>query len=259
MDMDMEHAPRHALWDMTWTELDAAAHDIDLVLFPVGSTVQHGPNSVFSSDAVRANEFALKIAERLYPRVLVAPVMPFGIANHHMSFPGTISLSPETFTNVLFEVVESLAEHGFDRFLFVNAHSGNEAALDLLLGRLRNKLDLSPAWVSISALAGDATQPGGRGEASEHAGQSEISQLLYLAPWTVRTGALVSNELLEQEYPFTSPEGPIHVAYTFDELTANGVIGDARAASAELGERIVTIALDRVCTFVKVFFDGDAF
>jgi creatinine amidohydrolase len=257
--MDMEHAPRHALWDMTWTELDAAAHDIDLVLVPVGSTVQHGPNSVFSSDAVRANEFALKIAERLYPRVLVAPVMPFGIAYHHMSFPGTISLTPDTFMSVLFEVVESLAEHGFDRFLFVNAHPGNEAALDLLLGRLRNKLDLSPAWVSISALAEDVGRQGERGEAAEHAGQSEISQLLYLAPWTVRTGALAANELLEQEYPFTSPEGPIHVAYTFDELTTNGVLGDARAGSAELGERIVTTALDRVCTFVKVFFDGDAF
>jgi creatinine amidohydrolase len=185
--------------------------------------------------------------------------MPFGIAYHHMSFPGTISLTPDTFMSVLFEVVESLAEHGFDRFLFVNAHPGNEAALDLLLGRLRNKLDLSPAWVSISALAEDVGKQGERAEATEHAGQSEISQLLYLAPWTVRTGALAANELLEQEYPFTSPEGPIHVAYTFDELTANGVLGDARASSAELGERIVTTALDRVCTFVKVFFDGDAF
>jgi creatinine amidohydrolase len=255
----MDHAPRHALWDMTWTELDSSARDIDLVVVPVGSTLQHGPNSTFSSDAVRANEFALKIAERLFPRVLVAPVMPFGIAHHHMSFPGTISLSADTFMNVLYEVVESLAEHGFDRFLFVNADAGNEAALDLLLGRLRNKLDLSPAWVSISALAEDVIAQGRSGEVHDHAGESEISQLLYLAPWTVRTGALAANELLEQEYPFASPAGPIHVAYTFDELTANGVMGDARFGSYEFGERIITTALDRISAFIKAFIDGEAF
>ena len=244
---------------MTWTELDSSARDIDLVVIPVGSTLQHGPNSTFASDAVRANEFALKIAERLYPRVLVAPVMPFGIAHHHMSFPGTISLSADTFMNVLYEVVESLAEHGFDRFLFVNAHSGNESALDLLLGRLRNKLDLSPAWVSISSLATDVIAQGTSEEGRDHAGKSEISQLLYLAPWTVRTGALAANELLEQEYPFTSPDGPIHVAYTFDELTANGVLGDARSGSYEYGERIINTALDRVSAFINVFIDGEAF
>jgi len=255
----MDHASRHALWDMTWTELDASARDIDLVVIPVGSTLQHGPNSTFSSDAVRANEFALKIAERLYPRVLVAPVMPFGIAHHHMTFPGTISLSPDTFMNVLYEVVESLAEHGFDRFLFINASSGNEAALELLLGRLRNKLDLSPAWVSISSLTDDFTVRGNAATTHDHAGESEISQLLYLAPWTVRTGSLEANELLEPEYPFTSPEGPIHVAYTYDELTANGVIGDARSGSYELGEQIVTTALDRICDFIRVFIDGEAF
>jgi creatinine amidohydrolase len=255
----MDHAPRHALWDMTWTELDASAQDIDLVVVPVGSMLQHGPNSTFSSDAVRASEFALKLAERLYPRVLVAPVMPFGIAHHHMSFPGTISLSADTFMNVLYEVVESLAEHGFDRFLFINAHAGNEAALELLLGRLRNKLDLSPAWVSITSLAEDVVGQGAAGEAHDHAGESEISQLLYLAPWTVRIGALAANELLEQEYPFTSPDGPIHVAYTFDELTANGVMGDARSGSYEFGERIITTALDRLSAFINVFIDGEAF
>ncbi|HEX3723524.1 MAG TPA: creatininase family protein, partial [Nitrolancea sp.] len=82
----MDHAPRHVLGDMTWTELDASVRDIDLVVIPVGSTLQHGPNSTFSSDAVRANEFALRLAERLYPRILVAPVMPFGIAYTHMTF-----------------------------------------------------------------------------------------------------------------------------------------------------------------------------
>lgn len=251
----MNHAPHHALWDMTWSELEASARDIDLVLLPVGATVQHGPNSTFASDAMRAYQFALKIAERLYPRVLVAPVMPFGIAPQHMSFSGTISLSAETFMHVLFEVVESLAEHGFDRFLFINAHPGNQGALDLLLGRIRSKLDLNTAWLSISSLAGDEVERSVADQQSGHADRNEISQLLYLAPWTVRDQSLTAGEPLEPEYPFTSASGPIHIAYTIDELSANGVLGDARGASYELGNRIVTTALDRACAFIEAFIE----
>ncbi len=255
----MDHSSHRALWDMTWSELESAARDIDLVVLPVGATIQHGPNSTFASDAARAYQFALKIAERLHPRVLVAPVMPFGIAPQHMSFPGTISLSGETFMNVLFEVVESLAEHGFDRFLFINTHSGNQGALELLLGRLRNKLDLNTAWVSISALAEDVIEPPVPGDENGHADRNEISQLMYLAPWTVRNESLAAGEPLEPEYPFSSSTGPVHTAYTFDELSANGVMGDARDASSELGERIITTALDRICDFIDAFIEGDAF
>ena len=127
----MDQSSRYTLWDMSWPELESAMREIELVIIPVGSIVQHGPNATFASDSVRAYEFSLKIADRLQPRVLVAPVMPFGIAPQHMSFTGTISLTAETFMNVLFEVVDSLAEHGFDRFLFINAHSGNQGASTL--------------------------------------------------------------------------------------------------------------------------------
>jgi creatinine amidohydrolase len=255
----METVPRRTLWDMTWPELEASLREIDVVVIPTGSIVQHGPNSTFASDSVRAERFALKIAERLHPRVLVAPVMPFGIAPRHMSFSGTISISGQTFVNLLYEVVESLAEHGFDRFLFVNAHAGNRGALDLLLSRIRNRLDLNSAWVSISDLAQDVIAKASRGEGDEHAGMISISQLLYLAPETVRGDALAAGEALEPEYPFSTPSGPVHVAYTIDDFTANGVLGDPRAASYELGERIITTALDRVCAFINAFTEGDSY
>lgn len=254
----MDQSPQHALWDMTWPELESLTRDIDIVLLPVGATIQHGPNSTFASDAMRAYEFALKIAERLHPRVLVAPAMPFGIAPQHMSFTGTISLSAETFMSVLFEVIESLAEHGFDRFLFINAHSDNEGPLDLLLSRIRNKLDLNTAWVSISTVTADETLSLSSGEQIGHADRDEISQLLYLAPWTVRSNDLVSGELFEPEYPFSSATGPVHTAYTIDELSANGVLGEVDGASVERGQRLISTALDRVCAFIEAYVEGEA-
>ena len=255
----MDDSPYRALWDMTWSELESSMREIDLVLVPVGATVQHGPNSTFASDSLRAYQFSVKIAERLYPRVLVAPVMPFGIAPQHMSFSGTISLTSETFMNVLYEVVESLAEHGFDRFLFVNAHVGNQGSLHSLLSRIRNRLDINTAWVSISDLARDAMVAPGQDEQGEHADRNEISQLLYLAPQTVRVDSLAAGEALEPEYPFASAAGPIHTAYTLDDLSANGVLGDGRGASYELGERIINTALDRVCAFIDAFTEEDSY
>ena len=255
----MDHTPYRALWEMTWSELESSMGEIDLVLLPIGATVQHGPNSTFASDALRAYQFSIKIAERLYPRVLVAPVMPFGIAPQHMSFSGTISLTSETFMNVLYEIVASLAEHGLDRFLFINAHSGNEGSLEYLLSRIRDKLDIYSAWVSIADLARDVMVPSDPDERSGHADCNEISQLLYLAPETVRVNSLAAGESLEPEYPFSSAIGPIHTAYTLDDLSANGVLGDGRGASYELGERIITTALERVCTFIDSFTEGEGF
>ncbi|HET7034385.1 MAG TPA: creatininase family protein [Thermomicrobiaceae bacterium] len=255
--MDAAAKRRYVLAEMTWPELNQAVEEIELVVIPVGSTEQHGPNSTFATDTLRASEFSLKLAERLYPRVLVAPVMPFGISLHHMNFPGTITLSAETFNQVLFEVVDSLAEHGFERFLFVNGHGGNRPALELLSARIRKQLDLAVAWVSFSALASDVITQGKTAEVIGHACESETSQLLYLAPWAVRREALAAGELLGQEYPHTRRHGAVHVPYTFDELTANGALGDARASSVEFGERIVTTALDRLCEFIEEFIEVD--
>ena len=255
--MDAAEKHRYVLAEMTWPELNQAVEEIELVVIPVGSTEQHGPNSTFATDTVRAHEFALKLAERLYPRVLVAPVMPFGISLHHMNFPGTVTLSAETFNQVLFEVVDSLAEHGFERFLFVNGHGGNRPALELLSARIRKELDLAVAWVSFSALASDVISAGKTAEVIGHACESETSQLLYLAPWAVRREALAPGELLGQEYRHTRRRGAVHVPYTFDELTANGALGDARASSVEFGERIVTTALERLCEFIEEFIEVD--
>lgn len=251
----MEAQERYVLWEMTWPELEAALAEIRLVVIPVGSTEQHGPHATFATDSVRAYEFSLKLAERLYPEVLVVPAMPFGISPHHMAFPGTITLSPETFMRVLFEVVQSLAEHGFDRFLFVNGHGGNRPALDLLVQRVRRELDVLAAWVSPSELASDVVQRGKVSSVIGHACESETSQLLYLAPWAVRQDVLTPGELLEQAYPYAAWSGPVHVAYSFDEITANGALGDARAASVEFGEEIIETALNRLAEFIEAFIE----
>lgn len=63
------------------------------------------------------------------PHVLVLPPMSFGFSPHHQTWPGTISLSLNTFVSVVTDVVESLHRTGFQRMLIVNGHGGNDGPL----------------------------------------------------------------------------------------------------------------------------------
>ena len=92
-------------------------------------------------DITGATEFCKKASAMSYPRLLVAPSMPWGVSHHHMNFPGTITLSSATFIQILVEVVASLQQHGFERFMFINGHGGNQAALGEAIVLIQEELE----------------------------------------------------------------------------------------------------------------------
>ena len=87
---------RVALAKMTSPEAAEALAGAEVALIPVGATEQHGPNMTLETDTVVAYRLALRIAAALHPRAVVAPQLPFpyGVSYHHMSFPGTMTLTP---------------------------------------------------------------------------------------------------------------------------------------------------------------------
>jgi creatinine amidohydrolase len=113
------------LADRNWMQVEEYLRSDDRIVLPAGSTEQHAYLSV-ATDSILAERIAVKAAEPL--GVLVVPAMPFGIAPGFTSFPGTVSLRPETLVGVLTEVLETLRGQGFRRFLVVNGHGGNTPA-----------------------------------------------------------------------------------------------------------------------------------
>src|SRR5215217_4818899 len=101
-----------SLAEMTWPEAKEALAAARVVIIPTGSTEQHGPGMTLSTDITMATAMSVRVARRLFPRALVAPSLPFGLSPHHMRFPGTITLQPDTLTAVLFDVLRSLKQHG---------------------------------------------------------------------------------------------------------------------------------------------------
>jgi creatinine amidohydrolase len=241
------------LHKMTWPEAEAALAQAKVGLVPVGSFEQHGPNGTFELDTGRAYGFGKLLAARLYPQAIVAPAVGFGVSYHHMNFPGTITLRAETFMALVYDVVWSLKQHGLEKFLLLNGHGGNIPALGVLIVKLRQELGVQVAWTSFTSLANDVLKERVTSESSGHACEGEISQALHLAPHTVRREALATGEFKGYPYPHLGQGFQLGYAYRFDEITANGALGNATRASEELGREIVEAALQRALEFLEEF------
>ena len=72
------------------------------IILPIGSTEQHGPTGAIGTDAITAESVAHEVSRRT--GVLVSPTQPYGMAEHHMGFPGTMSLQPSTLLNLIHEL-----------------------------------------------------------------------------------------------------------------------------------------------------------
>jgi len=110
---------------MNWMQLEAYLEDDDRIVLPLGSTEQHAYLSL-ATDSILAERLSVDAAEPL--GVPVLPALPYGLTPGFAAFPGSPSLRLATYATLLQELLESLYEQGFRRFLLVNGHGGNMPA-----------------------------------------------------------------------------------------------------------------------------------
>jgi creatinine amidohydrolase len=183
-----EQKIKNFLPHMTWQEVRDLLTRSDMVLIPVPSIEQHGPQTPMGTDFYAGVEEAKLIAQRT--DVLVAPILLVGQSPYHMEFPGTLTLSSETLQRVYFEAAQSLIHHGFRRFLFLNSHAGNQYMTRFVVDRINQE---TPA-VAIDLGDGVAAVSGRRGAAASapaekfdrHGGVGETSRAMYLFPTLVQ-------------------------------------------------------------------------
>jgi mycofactocin precursor peptide peptidase len=209
------------LGESAWTEVDAR-----VVVVPVGSLEQHGPHLPLDTDAQIAAGVA-RLALREDPSVVIAPPVAYGASGEHEGFAGTLSIGHDALRAVLVELGRSAARWA-PRLLFVNAHGGNLPTVAEAVEQLRSE-GRDAAWFGC-AVDGDA-----------HAGRTETSIMLVLAPHLVRQSAVECGNTapLSELLPILKGSGVAPVS-------PNGVLGDPRGATAAEGVRHLTELTERL-------------
>ena len=222
---------------MTWPEVEAlieAGHNT--VVMALGATEQHGLHMPLATDALIGDHLARRLADRL--DAFLAPTLRVGCSEHHVGFPGTLSLAEPTYHAIVADLVRSLLRGGFARIVLMPTHGGNfvplGAAIELLEEAEREHVialtDLSVLF-EIAQL-GEAEHGVPLADGGLHAGEWETSMMLSIHPELVRM------EQAEAGYTGDLQEA---VASMFSggvaSISPNGAIGDPTAASPGHGER----------------------
>ncbi len=187
----------------TWQEVETYLQQSQGIIFPIGSTEQHGPTGLIGTDAICAESIAHGVGEAT--QAIVAPTINVGMALHHMAFPGSISLRPSTMIQVVKEYITCLAKAGFTKFFFINGHGGNMATLkaafsetyahltDLHIPNAEKVKCRMGNWFMCSSVYKFAKELYGDEEGS-HATPSEVALTQYIYPDSIKQ-ALLSSEV----------------------------------------------------------------
>ena len=241
----------------TYAEIEEYLSSKNSIIIPIGSIEQHSPDGILGTDHLIAQALAQAVGKRL--QIAVAPALPVGIALHHMSFPGTISLKPKTFILYIQEIIQSLVSHGFEQFLFINGHGGNiqtlQAAFAQLTGEHRIKFDVASWWHLPEVKAMEEELFGE--ENGQHATASEISITRFLYPEAFQDSRGFDKPFAKTNYDLTIPEyaWPLS-AEGFREIFPFGNIGsNPTIATTDKGRTIFTIAVDALCEYTQYFLE----
>ncbi|MGH3743193.1 MAG: creatininase family protein [Micromonosporaceae bacterium] len=243
----------HLLRDMSSPEFARLAPQLAFV--PVGATEQHGPNLGMGIDYRVAEEIAQRAGAQCDRATVVLPPIPYGLSDHHLDFPGTVSISFDGFRRICVDVALSLKRHGVTRVVFVNGHFGNMSALSVISTELKSQHGIRAATAFWMSQAKDQVDRHKKTHRWGHACEVECSVALAVTPELVKHDALQAGDLIEEYSPLTDNYQPHSLALplSFAERTRNGAFGDATQLSEAAGNAIADAAVARLVEFAESF------
>ena len=112
------------MWEeINWAEFEKLVPDkYDTAILPIGTMEAHGV-APLGTDILIPVEIARRIADDL--KALIAPVIPYGITRTLLAYPGSHTVSAETFERYITEVMLSIADSKFRKLVVLNGHGGH--------------------------------------------------------------------------------------------------------------------------------------
>jgi creatinine amidohydrolase len=243
---------------LTWKQVDALPRESTLLVLPTAAIEQHGHHLPLATDTLINNLLLGKALERVPAEmpIFALPPVCYGKSNEHLGFPGTLSVSAQTFLAVVRDLGASIAAAGFQKLVLYNTHGGNTSLVDVLARDLRAEFGLRTFSLFGSPGArfeGVSTQERTYGF---HAGEIETAYLLHATPSLVHTAEFTANYIARVDDPESlKPEGSsANFAWLTRDIAPSGVLGDPTPATAEHGEQWSNEAAARIAELLVAMF-----
>ena len=226
--------------NMTWKDIEEYLQKNKTILIPTGVYEEHGHHLPVNTDNVIGYELAKKAGENL--NLLVAPLVPFGIARKTREFPGSIMLNFETLKHLIEDILTVYIENGFKKLILFSFHGSsnhlmalNEAAYTVK--KEKKDPDLHIYILSSHDLGADSRLLKILKTMPIHSGELETSIMLYLAENHVKMDKAVKEEPKFPEFELFLTGKP------WMEI---GVMGDATKGDKEKGKEIMEIFIEKL-------------
>jgi creatinine amidohydrolase len=244
---------------LNWKQVEALPKGETLLVLPTAAIEQHGHHLPLATDTLINNLLLGKALQGIPAElpIYALPAVCYGKSNEHIGFPGTLSVSAQTFMSVVHDIGASVAAGGFKKVVLYNTHGGNTSLVDVLARDLRAEFGLR-----TFSLFGSAGVPFEGVSVQErtygfHAGEIETAFLLHATPELVRTNEYTANYIARvEEREMLKPEGSsANFAWLTRDIAPSGVLGDPSHASAEKGERWATEAGARLAEILVAMYN----
>lgn len=240
----------------SWAQVREYFKENDMVLIPVGSTENHGSHMGMGTDFIVPNHLVDLIGKHV--NILSIPAVPFGMADHHMGFDGTLSIGLDGLHMVLSRIAEQLYGYGARRFIFLNGHGGNDPAINQVGLEIYQKGGLSAIldWWVIAGQLNPAWKGG-------HGGAEETSAMLAINPDYVHMNYAMEFHAKDLSEDLTFDGGgavncngvKITVPRTVNAFSDAGWYGtdDIQTATVEWGREMLDATAEFCADFIQKF------
>ncbi|MFN4258689.1 MAG: creatininase family protein [Gemmataceae bacterium] len=249
--------------ELKHTDIEKMDKTNKVVLLPLASLEQHGLHCPLLTDSMLGGEVAARVEAALPDTVLLLPVQWLGSSDHHLKFPGSISVPSSLYIDMVCHICECILNAGFRRIFLQISHGGNEIPCQEVIYRLGMKhRDRDDFWIASAgywSIADDVLRiPEMTTERITHACEYETSMVLALKAELVDMSQAKGEHIwMESRYYFpdltTTRRSKVNVSLPFERMTRTGAIGKPELATAEKGHKLFEVISAKVADFVREF------